>query len=366
MNYIRVSLSSLKKSKLKMLHNFCSNEILDHEDDFPFAQWYSAVIDFIESKLCSIANNELDKKQLPNNLCTIYFDNKAVEMVNLSRIIRDKSLVQTLPNIPNKFTSPMITYKLSLPVSSKIFNFKKFVNKLDTNLFIQDKSIFPCYCNNSPFKDPYHNHIVSGDLKIVTNNQLRKLLSKGPKFREPKPLNWSKAKESIVSGLSECVVSYCRKNALSRISMLPWLHKVTELIDNRIEYLKAHTRYNTISEKLKVPSVTRSLKHLHNKFIIAPIDKATGNISFICKRFYAEVLIKELGIDVTENNNSDTYKCVQNITADNLISKHVKNLKNKFNLNVNNENQCLPSIYWLPKMHKNPIKSRFIIAAPIS
>ena len=76
-----------------MLHNFFSNEILDHEDDFPFAQWYSAVIDFIESKLCSIANNALDKKQLPNNLCTIYFDNKAVEMINLSRIIRDKSLV---------------------------------------------------------------------------------------------------------------------------------------------------------------------------------------------------------------------------------------------------------------------------------
>ena len=39
-------------------------------------------------------------------------------------------------------------------------------------------------------------------------------------------------------------------------------------------------------------------------------------------------------------------------------------LKKKFNLDVSAENECLPHIYWLPKMHKNPCKFRFIIAAP--
>ena len=33
-----------------------------------------------------------------------------------------------------------------------------------------------------------------------------------------------------------------------------------------------------------------------------------------------------------------------------LISKHIEKLKNKFNITVNEENECLPSIYWLPKM----------------
>ena len=28
-----------------------------------------------------------------------------------------------------------------------------------------------------------------------------------------------------------------------------------------------------------------------------PIDKASGNIAFVCKRFYAQVLVKELGSD---------------------------------------------------------------------
>jgi len=25
---------------------------------------------------------------------------------------------------------------------------------------------------------------------------------------------------------------------------------------------------------------------------------------------------------------------------------------------------CLPSMYWIPKLHKNPVGNRFIIASP--
>ena len=364
MNYIRVSLSSMKKSKLKRLHTIISNEISDQQDDFLFLQWYSAVVDFIESKLYSIRNN-VKKKQPPKNVCKIYFDNKAIEMINLSRILRDKSLDQILPSVPNKFTVPMVTYKLSPPIASTIFNFKNFVENLDTNSYLLDNSILPCNCQDSPFMDPYHKHIISGDLNIVADNKLRKLLSKGPNFRESRPLHWGKARESLLSGLDQCIDNYCRDNALNKVTMSPWLYKVTELIDKRIEDLKVKTKNITIIEKLKEPSIKRSLKNLHDKFVIAPIDKATGNISFICKRFYADVLIKELGINNNGYNNSDTYTWIKNTTTDDLVSTHTDNLKKMFNIKVNDENKCLPSIYWLPKMHKNPIKSRFIIAAPI-
>ena len=102
-------------------------------------------------------------------------------MINLSRILRDKSLKLTLPSTPNKFSPPMVTYKLSKSIASSIFNFKEFVENLDKDSYLNDKSILPCHCSNSPFVDPHHQHIVSGNLKIVTNNKLRKLLSKGPK-----------------------------------------------------------------------------------------------------------------------------------------------------------------------------------------
>ena len=61
-----------------------------------------------------------------------------------------------------------------------------------------------------------------------------------------------------------------------------------------------------------------------------PIDKASGNIAFICKRFYAKVLMKELGID-SLSNASPTYKKI-NKDPNVIIENHTKYLSKMFNL----------------------------------
>ena len=168
--------------------------------------------------------------------------------------------------------------------------------------------------------------------------------------------------ESIVSGLEDCVLNYCRNNAISKCAMTPWLNQVKKLLCDKVSDLKSKTVNKNNSEKLRDPFLKKSLCELHDKYVIAPIDKATGNVAFICKRFYAEVLIKELGLDKLQTD-SGTYKSIDNINIDRLIDNHTKKLGSDFGLKVKEVNQCLPSIYWLPKMHKNPSKARFIIAA---
>ena len=74
------------------------------------------------------------------------------------------------------------------------------------------------------------------------------------------------------------------------------------------------------------------------------------------------VLIKELGLDGGIGN--DTYKSVINKTEKNIITDHTKFLSKKFKIDVPVDNHILPHIYWTPKLHKSPIKFRFIIAAP--
>ena len=37
-------------------------------------------------------------------------------------------------------------------------------------------------------------HVVTGDLRIVTDRHIRKLLMKGPQFREQNNINWNKNK----------------------------------------------------------------------------------------------------------------------------------------------------------------------------
>ena len=41
--------------------------------------------------------------------------------------------------------------------------------------------------------------------------------------------------------------------------------------------------------------------------MLPPIDKANGNVAFICQRFYAIVLIEELGLDHDNTATNKTY-----------------------------------------------------------
>ena len=46
-------------------------------------------------------------------------------------------------------------------------------------------------------------------------------------------------------------------------------------------------------------------KMLHNIFFVAPVDKANGNVFFVCQRHYAQFFINELRLTV--NNITSTY-----------------------------------------------------------
>ena len=76
----------------------------------------------------------------------------------------------------------MVTYKLQEPTKSKLFNDKKIVEFCDINSFLQNESILPCQRENSPFIDPKHFHILTRDLQIVGNSNLKKLITKLPKY----------------------------------------------------------------------------------------------------------------------------------------------------------------------------------------
>ena len=53
-----------------------------------------------------------------------------------------------------------------------------------------------------------------------------------------------------------------------------------------------------------------------------------------------------------------------NVNHDFLLKRHPDDLSRYFGISFSEDNKCLPSIYLLPKLDKNPTKTRFIIAAP--
>ena len=100
----------------------------------------------------------------------------------------------------------------------------------------------------------------------------------------------------MLASVKECASSWCEKNGKSLVTLKEWTATVSTKIKSKISSLKSSLRSEFVEEVLRTPSCLTALEDLHQQFVIAPIDKASGNVSFICKRFYADVLAKELGL----------------------------------------------------------------------
>ena len=96
----------------------------------------------------------------------------------------------------------------------------------------------------------------------------------------------------------------------------------------------------------------KELNKLHQQYVMTPTDKASNNISIVCKHYYHKMLQYEL--------SSSTY-CDVNELEEDIVQRHVNDLR-KFGLSVNEDECKLPFIYWTAKQHKTPTSQRFIVS----
>ena len=85
-----------------------------------------------------------------------------------------------------------------------------------------------------------------------------------------------------------------------------WKHQIKELVVERISSLKEKIR-SPKQKSLNDPDVKDTLGRLHDDFVSVPADKAANNVIVVCKRYYIETLIKELGINTTNISPNSTY-----------------------------------------------------------
>ena len=86
------------------------NELITENPSSPYIQWYLSIIDTVDSK----------------NNYKINFVNKGIEMINISKILREPSLKINFPKQLGEYDPPTIINKLSDTTHSKIFNFGNF------------------------------------------------------------------------------------------------------------------------------------------------------------------------------------------------------------------------------------------------
>ena len=303
-------------------------------------------------------HNSIFQHSKPKSFIGVYFHNKGIEMINIAGILHSKVVRDTIPTFFSDKETPVVSYKYSKTIRSKLFNHKQTVNEIK---FKSDKqnSHSKCDCEKSEYLYHPAGHVLTGDLGIIKDRVLRKLISKGPSFREQNNINWQLNYEICAESVKEYKRKWANKEGVDKNLLNEWEGTVLSLLKKRIDKLKG--KYG---HRVKVKQILRDRVHLQylkdfqDRYVLVPADKAGNNVIIICKTYYTEVICKELA---TKQGKPQTYhEC--SLSSSDIIQKHLDFMKAE-RLQVPLSMHQLPSFYWLPKLHKDPYGNRFIAAS---
>ena len=121
-------------------------------------------------------------------------------------------------------------------------------------------------------------------------------------------------------------------------------------MDKRIKFYSHNTNLLPPKPKSSFRHLKQGIQEFHRKYVLDPATKAANNIVF-CRLHYINTLKQEL-------NSTKTYE--ETTYEKTVINSHSNELPYKFAVNVKERQDKLPTMYWLPKLHKRPYKARFI------
>ena len=129
-----------------------------------------------------------------------------------------------------------------------------------------------------------------------------------------------------------------------------------DLVADHISNFKGHFKFPKC-KALDQPSVKDTLHKLHANYVLVPADKAANNVTVVCKKCHIDTLVKELGIN-SVNSYNPTYIPIAD-SFETIVKSHNQFITS-VGLEMYKEDQNLPYLYWIPKLHKSPYKHRFI------
>ena len=299
-----------------------------------------------------------DKSNLKSKVfLQVLFDNKGIDAIGLSSILRSPEVVSTLPSdFSDKV--PLVCYKYTPTVATKILNFRTESKKVNIN-----GSPLSCACQSSSHIHQPLGHVITGDLSIITNPKLREVFEKGPKFREPRIVSWPKNYDLIKNAVRQCQEKWASRLRVPQVVLEEWVTTVLSKVHAKIESLSRKGSACVVKSIFADREVQQSLKDLHERYVVTTADKAGNNVVFICKKFYHERILSELGAcpGSNETKGNSTYK-VCSMSVDSIIKSHVDFCK-RYGIDLATAQRSLPYFHWLPKLHKKPYGSRFIAAS---
>ena len=257
----------------------------------------------------------------PKHFMKIKFLNKAVDSINIQALLRSTSVIDKIPVYFRDKEPPILSYEYTSTVASKIFNFAPALSILNVSEYLSNPQT--CQCKEFKFCFEQHGHVITGDLRVIENARLRELVVEGPEYREPNRVSWKATETMFLESIDLYTKNWSKREQVDLKYLSEWKDQLKELVTDRISNLKGHFK----SLKCKVldqPDVKDTLHKLQTNYVSVPVDKAANNVIIVCKKYYIETLVKELGINNVNISNptyipiNKTNDLILNLTPENV------------------------------------------------
>ena len=179
---IRTRLFSLSLPSLNTLLDECLQASYSDQSSAEY-KVNSIILDIGNCRLFKHVNSSVPI-DTSDKFLHLKFANKGIDAININNILHHKDVIKSIPAYFKHQCAPKISYSYTRPIASKIFNYKQSLQ--DWRFTNHDVHTPSCSCSSSQFLYSPAGHIITGDLNIIQNQQLRDLISKGPKYREPR------------------------------------------------------------------------------------------------------------------------------------------------------------------------------------
>ena len=334
-------LSSLPISVLRILDTE-ANKFYDRNH-----QLYDAALltrCYTQHALRPFIDSEINHKR---HFIKIPFINKGIEFIDLLSIFKDRSVTSSIPAYFQNSEPPIICYKYNKPIRNTVFNFNKPVSDLDIHANTPES----WDCKDSKFMYPAAGHIMTGNLKIISDSRIRYIVSKGPKYRFPSRIDFKKCREETASALNDFGNRWCKREYVEHDALKEWKVSIFKIVGQRIKFYSQNTNLLPPKPKSTFRHLKQGIQDFH-RYVLVPADKAANNVVVVWRLHYINILKQELSGTKAYKETSEEGKSV--------VNGHCNHLALKFSVCVKERQDRLPTSYWLPKLHKTPYKARFI------
>ena len=188
-------------------------------------------------------------------------------------------------------------------------------------------------------------------MKIISDSRIRNIVSKGPKYRFPSYINFDKCREEIASALNDFGNRWYKREGVEDNALKELKRSIFTIVDKRIQFYSQNTNLLPPKPKSSFRHLKQGIQEFHRKYVLVPADKAANNVVVVCRLHYVNTLKQELdGTRAYLETDTDEVS---------VVNAHLNDLPVKFSVCVNEGQDKVPTMYWLPKLHKRPYKARF-------